>query len=183
MRVGEIDVAALHYLADSVEWRDDRYRTYDLLTELLWRWVAAYPSLVRPTSIGRSRAGRDIWVVTLTNRETDSDHEKPAYYIDANIHAAEVLTSSVVLATIHQLLTRYADDLEARLELPTDRRFLPGSTAAQQLEHLAGRRTTRGRARPDTAVGESRHRPRDYRHWLLSAARRSERCAFRYVRG
>ncbi|MCO5176232.1 MAG: M14 family metallopeptidase [Thermomicrobiales bacterium] len=100
----------LHYLATSAEWRPDRYYTWDLLTELLNEWVSAYPNLATCSSIGRSGEGRDIWVVTLTNQATGPDLEKPAYYIDANIHAAEVMTSSVALATIHYLLTRYDSD-------------------------------------------------------------------------
>ena len=53
-------------------------------------------------------------MVTITNQETGPDDEKPAYYIDANIHAAEVTTSSVALATIHHLLTKYETDSEVR---------------------------------------------------------------------
>ncbi|MEZ4572932.1 MAG: M14 family metallopeptidase [Thermomicrobiales bacterium] len=100
----------LHYLATSAEWQTDRYYTYGLMTELLENWVAAHPNLASLESIGKSGQGRDIWLVTVTNRETGPDREKPAYYIDANIHAAEVLTSSVALATIHHLLTSYDQD-------------------------------------------------------------------------
>ncbi len=100
----------LHYLAESAEWRTDRYYSYDLMTELLRSWVATHPNLATLESIGKSGEGRDIWVVTLTNRETGPAIEKPAYYVDANIHAAEVLTSSVALATIHDLLNRYDSD-------------------------------------------------------------------------
>lgn len=109
-----MDFTDLHYLAETAEWRTDRYYPYDLLSELLRGWVAAFPDLATLGSIGRSGEGREIWVVTLTNRATGPDHEKPAYYIDANIHAAEVTTSSVALATIHHLLTRYASDPEVR---------------------------------------------------------------------
>ena len=104
------DFTELHYLATSAEWRTDRYYTYDLLTELLQGWVAEYPELARCESIGKSGEGRDIWAVTVTNQATGPDHEKPAYYVDANIHAAEVMTSSVALATIHHLLTNYEHD-------------------------------------------------------------------------
>ncbi len=105
-----VDLAQLHYLADTAEWRQDRYYTYDLLTQMLRGWVVEHPALARLESIGRSREGRDIWCVTLTNCETGPDNEKPAYYIDANIHAAEVMTSAVALATIHHLLYNYQDD-------------------------------------------------------------------------
>lgn len=111
----------LHYLAPSAEWRTDRYYTYSRMTELLQGWVAAHPGLATLASIGTSTEGRDIWVVTVTNQATGPDHEKPAYYIDANIHAAEVMTSSVALATIHHLLTNYDVD-------PTVRRLLDETT-------------------------------------------------------
>lgn len=100
----------LHYLATTAEWRPDRYYTYDLLTELIQNWAERYPDLATVTSIGTSTEGRDIWVVTVTNQATGPDLEKPAYYIDANIHAAEVMTASLALATIHHLLTNYDQD-------------------------------------------------------------------------
>ena len=108
------DFTALHYLATSATWCTDRYYTYDLMTALLERWAADYPQLATLSSIGPSGEGRAIWVMTLTNQATGPDHEKPAYYIDANIHAAEVLTSSVALATIHHLLTEYERDSVVR---------------------------------------------------------------------
>jgi murein tripeptide amidase MpaA len=104
----------LHYLATSAEWRTDRYYTYELLTELIQGWVADYPGLATCESIGTSGEGRAIWAVTLTNQATGPDHEKPAYYIDANIHAAEVMTSAVALATIHHLLANYDRDPDVR---------------------------------------------------------------------
>ena len=113
-RMERANFTELHYLAESAAWRPDRYYTYDVLTELLHKWAVAYPGLMTLTSAGQSGEGRAIWVVTITNRETGPDDEKPAYYIDANIHAAEVTTSSVALATIHHLLTRYAADSEVR---------------------------------------------------------------------
>ena len=112
--MGEPNFSELHYLAESGAWHPDRYYTYERMTELLRGWAAAHPSLASLASIGESGEGRPIWAVTLTNRETGPDHEKPAYYIDANIHAAEVTTSSVALATIHHLLTRYPTDPEVR---------------------------------------------------------------------
>lgn len=69
----------LHYLAETAEWRTDRYYTYDTLTALLRGWVAAHPTLATLASAGRSGEGREIWVVTLTNQATGPDREKPAY--------------------------------------------------------------------------------------------------------
>lgn len=84
-----------------------RYHTYDKLTAALQKLAAAYPNLAKLESIGKSYEGRDLWVMTVTNFETGLDSDKPAYWIDGNIHAAEVTGSAVCLYTIHYLLTNY----------------------------------------------------------------------------
>jgi murein tripeptide amidase MpaA len=60
--------------------------------------------------MGKSYEGRDIWVMTLTNFETGPDNEKPAYWVDGNIHATEVSSSAAVLYLINRLLAQYGAD-------------------------------------------------------------------------
>ena len=105
-----LSIAELHYLAETADWRTDRYYRYDEMTQLLRGWVDAHPAIATLGSIGQTDEGRDIWVVTITNRETGPDTEKPAYYVDANIHAGEVTGSAVALGNIHYLLTHYGTD-------------------------------------------------------------------------
>lgn len=90
--------------------RFDCYYRYDAITEFLHSWVAQYPQLCRVESIGKSYEGRDIWLMTLTNLNTGIDTEKPAYWVDANIHATEVSPASAALYLIHKLLTQYGQD-------------------------------------------------------------------------
>jgi murein tripeptide amidase MpaA len=90
------------------------YYTYDVLTKLLHELVEAYPHLARIESIGKSFEGRELWLVTLTNKETGPDLEKPAYWIDGNTHAGEVTGSTVVLYTIWSYLTQYSSDEKVR---------------------------------------------------------------------
>ena len=54
-------------------------------------------NLVSVDSIGKSHEGRDIWVVTLTNTATGAAIDKPAFWCDGNIHAAELTASTAVL--------------------------------------------------------------------------------------
>lgn len=89
------------------------YFRYDDLTAHLHALAAAYPSLATLTSLGKSWRGRDIWCMTLTNHATGADTDKPAFYIDAHIHAEEVATSHTALYTIWYLLTRYGNDAQA----------------------------------------------------------------------
>lgn len=88
------------------------YLLYDDLTAHLHGLVAAYPELARVESLGTSWRGRDIWAFTVTNTATGSDENKPAFYIDAHIHAEEVATSHTALYTLWYLLTRYGEDAE-----------------------------------------------------------------------
>ena len=92
--------------------RFDTFYRYDALTQLLRDYEAAHPSLVGVESIGKSYEGRDIWVVTLTNLATGAPGDKPAFWSDGNIHAAEVTASTAVLYFLHQLVSGYGSDTE-----------------------------------------------------------------------
>ena len=84
------------------EIRFDTYYRYDDLTRLLHAYAAEYPDLVQVTSIGKSYEGRDIWLATVTNVATGPADEKPALWVDGNIHASEVSPSSACLYFIQQ---------------------------------------------------------------------------------
>lgn len=98
------------WVATSADYRPDRYYTYDHLTQLLQGWEREYPSLAQLESIGTTYEGRKIWAMTLTNVETGHHSEKPAAFVDANIHAGEVTGCSTVLWIINHLLTHYGKD-------------------------------------------------------------------------
>jgi len=90
----------------------DRYYKYDELTALLKAYVAEYPNLVEITSIGKSHEGRDIWLLTVTNKETGAHSDKPAYWCDANIHATEVSPGTAVLYLLNKLCTDDSEDVK-----------------------------------------------------------------------
>ncbi|GAB1391355.1 MAG: hypothetical protein AMXMBFR78_26060 [Rubrivivax sp.] len=98
--------------------RFDHFYRYAELTRLLQDYAAALPGLVQLASIGRSHEGRDIWLVTVTNSVTGPAEDKPALWIDGNIHAAEVTASTACLYFLHQLATG-ADDARLRHLLDT----------------------------------------------------------------
>ena len=98
----------------------DRYYTYQQLTEALQEFAAAYPQFASLDTIGKSYEGRDVWVMTLTNQSTGAAEDKPAMYIDANIHAGEVTGSMAALHLINHLLGQY--DKDARIKKLLDTR-------------------------------------------------------------
>lgn len=97
----------------------DRFLRHDALTELLQAYAAARPQLVQLRSIGRSFEGRDIWLVVLTQQRTGDDADKPALWIDGNIHAAELTASTACLYYLHRLLDGYGRDAEVTRLLDT----------------------------------------------------------------
>jgi murein tripeptide amidase MpaA len=90
--------------------RFDTYYRYDELTRILHAYAEEYPNLVQIQSIGKSYEGRDIWLLTVTNFATGPAEEKPALWVDGNIHASEVSPSSACLYLIHRLTGEYGKD-------------------------------------------------------------------------
>ena len=92
------------------EIRFDTYYRYDAITDFLQYWAEQYPNLCRLESMGKSHEGRDIWIMILTNFDTGPDSEKPAYWVDGNIHATEVSASTAALYLIDKLLRQYGQE-------------------------------------------------------------------------
>jgi murein tripeptide amidase MpaA len=90
--------------------RFDTYYRYKELSELLSGFAAAYPELAEMGTTGKSYEGRDVYVMSLTNKKTGAANDKPAMYIDGNMHAGEVTGSMVCLYIINHLLTQYGKD-------------------------------------------------------------------------
>lgn len=86
------------------------YYKYEELKEILSGLAEKFPKLMKISVIGQSYEKRDIVMVTLTNEETGPDTEKPAFWIDSNIHATEITGSAVALFLINRMLTEYGKD-------------------------------------------------------------------------
>ena len=90
--------------------RFDTYYTNDELTQRL-QWLAQhFPDLCDLRTLGRSYEGRPIHLVVLTNKDTGADVDKPAFWVDGNIHATEVTGAMAALYLIHRLLTGHGKD-------------------------------------------------------------------------
>ena len=92
---------------------------YDELTRLLQDYARARPDLVGLRSIGKSHEGREIWLVTLTNQATGDDTDKPAFWVDGNIHAGELTASTACLYWLHQLVVGHGHDVKVTQLLDT----------------------------------------------------------------
>jgi murein tripeptide amidase MpaA len=99
--------------------RFDRFYRYRELADLLKTYAAEYSRLLSLESIGKSHEGRDIWIVTATNRETGPAEEKPAFWVDGNIHSTEVAASAACLYFLNELVRGYGKDADITRALDT----------------------------------------------------------------
>ena len=97
----------------------DRFYRYADLTAILHQFAAEHPQLVQIESLGKSNEGRDIWIVTVTNAASGPAGEKPAFWVDGNIHSVEVSASAACLYLLHTLATQYGKDADITRVLDT----------------------------------------------------------------
>jgi murein tripeptide amidase MpaA len=97
----------------------DRFYRHAELTELLHAFAREHPGLVSIEAIGKSHEGRDIWTLTVTNSATGPASEKPAFWVDGNIHSTEVAASAASLYFLHTLVTQYGHDADVTRALDT----------------------------------------------------------------
>jgi murein tripeptide amidase MpaA len=99
--------------------RFDQFYRHAELTRLLQDYASAMPRLVELRCIGKSHEGRDIWLLAITNTQTGADTDKPAFWVDGNIHAAELTACTACLYWLHQLVQGYDSDASVRQLLDT----------------------------------------------------------------
>ncbi|HVU64125.1 MAG TPA: M14 family zinc carboxypeptidase, partial [Phycisphaerales bacterium] len=85
----------------------DRYYDSAQLGRFMRDIAAAYPDLVTVRSIGKSGEGREMLVAIVNAAKTGADTDKPAMWIDGNIHGNEVQAGEVVLYALWYLAKSY----------------------------------------------------------------------------
>lgn len=90
-----------------VSW--NRFYDYDEVTQIIHDLVDAYPELLTLESLGKSELGRDMWLITLNNPKTGAAADKPAMYIDGNVHGNEVQATETVLYSIWYLTKSFGE--------------------------------------------------------------------------
>ena len=97
----------------------DRFYRYAELTEWVHALAREHPGLVTIEAIGKSHEGRDIWVLAVTNAASGPAHDKPAFWVDGNIHSTEVAASAAALHFLQTLVTQYGNDADVTRALDT----------------------------------------------------------------
>ena len=128
------------------------FRHYHTYTEMVWwfkKWAEEYPDLVDLYVVAESFGGRDIYQLTVTNKKTGKDTDKPAMFIDANRHSGEVTAAESAFWMLHHMLTRYGRDPEiTRLLDHFAFYFRPKNNPDGSLLYLETAQTLRSTVRP-----------------------------------
>lgn len=103
-----------------VSW--NRYHTNKALLEIMRDMVAKHPNLVKLESIGKSYQNNDIWVLTVTDFKAGKAEDKPAMWIDGNIHSNEIQGTEFTLYTAWYLMEMYGE-LDFITEILKDKTF------------------------------------------------------------
>jgi hypothetical protein len=88
----------------------NRYYTHAGITDLVKKLAAAHPDLVTLASMGKSFRGREMWVLTISDKKTGNPDFKPGFWIDGNIHSIEIQGTEMALYTAWYLCEMYDEN-------------------------------------------------------------------------
>lgn len=91
-----------------VSW--NRYYTYEGVADICARLAKAYPDLVTLESMGKSYQGREMYVLTISDKKSQNPSNKPGYWIDGNIHSIEIQGTEMALYTAWYLCEMYNEN-------------------------------------------------------------------------
>lgn len=100
----------------------NKYYTNKGIADICSRLAKEHPNLVTVESIGKSFQGRDILLLTITDRKTGEPGTKPAFWIDGNIHSIELQGTEMALYTAWYMCEMYSENVFIR-ELLQDKTF------------------------------------------------------------
>ncbi len=91
-----------------VSW--NKYYTPAGVEDFCNKLAAAHPGLVSLGTLGKSYQGRNINVLTISDKSTGNPDQKPAFWIDGNIHSIELQGTEMAMYTAWYLCEMYADN-------------------------------------------------------------------------
>jgi hypothetical protein len=88
----------------------DRYLNHSDLTQAVRALTSRHGTLARVTSLVRTDAGRDVWLLTLGRDQGQPLNSRPALLLVANLEGNHLIGSAAALYTAEHLLSRYGAD-------------------------------------------------------------------------
>ncbi len=137
------------------QYDSSHYHSVEEVIALLNAWAAKYPHLVELYSVGKSFEGRDIWQVTVTNRKTGKDTDKPAFFLEAGRHAGEISGIETALYFLNHVLTNYGTDPAITALVDTKALYVrPAQNPDGDILYQSTAQTLRSTVRPYDSDGD-----------------------------
>jgi hypothetical protein len=119
----KVEFKSVQYVAgDSLKF--NQYHSLDVIYIWLKKWADKYPELIDLYEVGKSFEGRPILQMSLTNKKTGNNTDKPAAFFEGGRHSGEVTGTESVLWLTRYLLDNYGKDPEVTHLLNTKTIYL-----------------------------------------------------------
>jgi hypothetical protein len=133
----------------------DKYHSANVIYKWLERWASQYPDLVDLYEVGKSYEGRPILQMTVTNKKTGIDTDKPAAFFEGGRHSGEVTGTESVLYLAKYLLENYGNNPEVTHLLDTKTIYLkPINNPDGHNLYMNTAQSNRSTVRPDDNDGD-----------------------------
>ncbi len=100
-----------------IDWK--HYHSSAEIEEFMRKWAKDHPDIVQLYTVGKSFGGRDIWQMTLTNKKTGPDTDKPAAFFEGGRHSGEITSTESAFYLAWYLIENYRRDAGVRRLLDT----------------------------------------------------------------
>lgn len=134
----------------------DMYHSLDVIYSWLRKLEKEYPDLVDLYEIGKSYEGRPIMQMTVTNKKTGKDTDKPAAFFEGGRHSGEITGSECVMWMAQYLLMNYGKDPDVTHLLDTKTIYLkPVNNPDGHNLYLNTAQSNRSTVRPEDNDGDT----------------------------
>ena len=126
------------------------YHSEEVIIHWLKKWADTYPELIDLYEAGKSFEGRPVYQITLTNKKTGKDTDKPGAFFEGNRHSGEITPAESVMWLIRYLLENYGKDPEITDLIDTKSIYLrPVNNPDGQNLYLNTAQSNRSTVRPE----------------------------------
>jgi hypothetical protein len=134
----------------------DKYHSLKVIYSWLTKWQKEFPDLVNLYEVGKSFEGRPIMQMTLTNKKTGKDTDKPAAFFEGGRHSGEITSSECVMWMAQYILMNYGKDKDVTHLLDTKAIYLkPVNNPDGHNLYLNTAQSNRSTVRPYDSDGDS----------------------------
>jgi hypothetical protein len=131
------------------------YHKYAEVISFLRAWAKDHPDIVDLYSVGKTFEGREIWQITITNKATGKDTDKPALFLEGNRHSGEVTAAESALYFAWHVITQYGTDPEITRLVDTKALYVKVKNNPDGSElYLNSAQSNRSTVRPHDSDGD-----------------------------